>query len=64
MIAACHIRNSYRRMATALDEAEMDLNEGFAQDPPVCTGTSSTVTGDPMDNEHHCLHPRDDPERG
>ena len=52
--AACQTRSTYRRLATAFDEAELDLNGGLLKIHQLVAATAS-ATGDRMENEHGYL---------
>ena len=54
MTAACQTRSTYRRLATAFDEAELDLNGGLLKIHQLVAATAS-ATGDRMENEHGYL---------
>ena len=56
MNAACHARSKDRRLATAFDEAEVDLHRihHLVAATATATGALSTGTGDRVGNEHDC----------
>ena len=58
MTAASNTRSSCKRLASAFDEAEIDMNQGLRRIRQLVAATSMATsalfsgTGDRMDNEH------------
>ena len=61
MTTACHTRSTYRRLATAFHETEVDLDEGLRRihqlvaAAATATGALSFGTRDRMENKHGYL---------